>query len=135
MDSLFEVNGKKIYSYRVSFHPNAVVIGYNSSIGFGEFTFYRDKNTGDLKLDTEFMGREFGLELLKKIFERTEVEYLDGAKNETTKENDKELEDVETCDLVEELKGRTGVSYREVPPYARGYEGVIGPVIVLEIID
>ena len=92
MDSLFEVNGKEIYSYRVSFHSNAIVIGYNSSIGFGEFTFYRDKNTGDLKLDTEFMGREFGLELLKKIFERTEVEYLEEVKNEITKENDRKDE-------------------------------------------
>ena len=89
MDSLFEVDGKEIYSYEVSFHSNAIVIGYDSNIGFGGFTFYRDKNTGDLKLDTEFMGREFGLELLKKIFKRTEVEYLEEVKNETTKESDR----------------------------------------------
>jgi len=50
-------------------------------------------------------------------------------------ENNNQLEDVETYELVEELKGRTGVNYREIPPYERGYEGVLGPVTILEIID
>ena len=50
-------------------------------------------------------------------------------------ENNNQLEDVETHELVEELKGRTGVNYREFPPYARGYEGVFGSITELEIID
>ena len=50
-------------------------------------------------------------------------------------DNNNQLEDVETYELVEELKGRTGVNYREVPIYNRYSFEAYGPSTILEIID
>ena len=50
-------------------------------------------------------------------------------------ENNNQLEDVETHELVEELKGRTGVNYHEIPIYNRYSFESYGPSTILEIID
>ncbi len=46
-----------------------------------------------------------------------------------------ELKDVKTCELVEELKKREGVSYYWAEPYEDKNIKVNGPALVLVVID
>ena len=45
------------------------------------------------------------------------------------------LADVPTCALVDELKGREGVSFAILPPDCTAKLRVEGPAVVLDIID
>lgn len=47
----------------------------------------------------------------------------------------KNLKDYQTCELVDELKRREGVQHRTVGPYDDDHIDVIGPAVVLVVID
>ncbi|MFQ9516419.1 MAG: BC1881 family protein [Eubacterium sp.] len=46
-----------------------------------------------------------------------------------------ELKDVKTCELVEELKNREGISHHWAEPYENKDIKVNGPALVLVVID
>ena len=77
---LFEIEDVKIVNYNIKPIDNDNYKGFQiqwvGDIGFGSFTYYKDEE-GKEYLDTEGMGREWCLEMLKEIFDMCEVEYDD----------------------------------------------------------
>ena len=76
-DVLFEIEGNKIVDYSVETFSNGFRVYWTGSKGFGSFSYY-DKG----KLDTEYMGRDFCIKFIRKIFESCEVEYKEADTND-----------------------------------------------------
>ena len=80
METLFEINGNKIYDYDLWAIDNAEYEGFlvewTGSKGFGSFAYRADENNKQ-ELETECMGRDFCSKFMKHIFAECEVDYKD----------------------------------------------------------
>jgi len=68
---------------------SSLIIGWSNHTGFGQVTIAFDRFTGKPFVDTEYMGREFVMEVLEHLVNHTPTEYEWGQTTKSKKEETK----------------------------------------------